>query len=181
MYQDLSTRHDWPVKKGIVDLPIRMKGNSKRISGNSSSPLAAQNKDLGAAALQKLLTGVKLRLQAVMQRLQAVSFILPLFCLDHYSTVTMNSTTMKQRPFTNRFEGVLVIFPSLFFLGMRPRHFLLCALVVGEVYRLSVNVSQLPCSLALIVLLETYKVSCFPHFLQTYADVCAFAGQRKAK
>ena len=92
-----------------------------------------------------------------MQRLQAVSFILPLFCLDHYSTVTMNSTTVKQRPFTNRFEGVLVIFPSLFFLGMRPRHFLLCALVVGEVYRLSVNVSlsQLPCSLALIVLLET--------------------------
>ena len=123
MYQDLSTRHDWPVKKGIVDLPIRMKGNSKRISGNSSSPLAAQNKDLGAAALQKLLTRVKLRLQAVMQRLQAVSFILPLFCLDHYSTVTMNSTTVKQRPFTNRFEGGLVIFPSLFFLGMRPRHF----------------------------------------------------------
>ena len=118
VYQDLSTRHDWPVKKGIVDLPIRMKGNSKRISGNSSSPLAAQNKDLGAAALQKLLTGVKLR-----QRLQAVSFILPLFCLDHYSTVTMNSTTVKQRPFTNRFEGVLVIFPSFFFLGMRPRHF----------------------------------------------------------
>ena len=58
MYQDLSTRHDWPVKKGIVHLPIRMKGNSKHISGNSSSPLAAQNKDLGAAALQKLLTGL---------------------------------------------------------------------------------------------------------------------------
>ena len=30
VYQDLSTRHDWPVKKAIVDLPIRMKGNSKR-------------------------------------------------------------------------------------------------------------------------------------------------------
>ena len=25
MYQDLSTRHDWPVKKAIVDLPIRIK------------------------------------------------------------------------------------------------------------------------------------------------------------
>ena len=50
-----------------------------------------------------------------MQRLQAVSFILPRFCLDHYSTVTMNSTTVKQRPFTNRFEGVLVTFPSFFF------------------------------------------------------------------
>jgi len=30
VYQDLSTRHDWPVKKAIIDLPIRMKGNSKR-------------------------------------------------------------------------------------------------------------------------------------------------------
>ena len=28
VYQDLSTRHDWSVKKAIVDLPIRMKGNS---------------------------------------------------------------------------------------------------------------------------------------------------------
>ena len=36
------------LKKAIVDLPIRLKGNSKRISGNSLSPLGAQNKDLGA-------------------------------------------------------------------------------------------------------------------------------------
>ena len=62
VYQDLSTHHDWSVKKGMVDLLIRLKGNSKRISGNSWSPSAAQNKDLGAAALQKLVTGVKLRL-----------------------------------------------------------------------------------------------------------------------
>ena len=34
LYQDLSTRHDWSVKKAIVDLPIRMKENSKRASGN---------------------------------------------------------------------------------------------------------------------------------------------------
>ena len=38
VYQDLSTRHDWPVKNAIVDLPIRLKGNSKRSSGNSLSP-----------------------------------------------------------------------------------------------------------------------------------------------
>ena len=50
----------------------------------------------------------------MMLRLQAVVFIFPLFCLDHYSTVTMNSTTVKQRPFTNRFEGVLVFFPHFF-------------------------------------------------------------------
>ena len=50
VYQDLSTRHDWPVKNAIVDLPIRMKGNSKRISGNSLSPLGAQNKDLAASS-----------------------------------------------------------------------------------------------------------------------------------
>ena len=35
VYQDLSTRNDWPVKNAIVDLPIRMKGNSKHTSGNS--------------------------------------------------------------------------------------------------------------------------------------------------
>ena len=34
VYQDLSTRHDWSVKKAIVELPIRMKENSRRASGN---------------------------------------------------------------------------------------------------------------------------------------------------
>ena len=56
MYQDLSTRHDWSVKKAIVDLPIRLKGNSKRISGNSLSPLGTQKK------ISALPTGVKLLL-----------------------------------------------------------------------------------------------------------------------
>ena len=37
------------VEKAIVDLPIKMKGNSKRTSGNSLSPLAAQYKNIGAA------------------------------------------------------------------------------------------------------------------------------------
>ena len=64
MHQNLSTRHDWPVKKAIVDLPIRMKRNSKRTSGNSLSPLGVQEKDIGAASqtLPWLLTKVKLRL-----------------------------------------------------------------------------------------------------------------------
>jgi len=39
VYQDLSTRHDWPVEKTIVVFPIRMKENWKRTSGNSLSPL----------------------------------------------------------------------------------------------------------------------------------------------
>ena len=39
-----------------------MKVNSKRTSGNSLSPLGAQNSDLGASS-QALLTGVKLRLR----------------------------------------------------------------------------------------------------------------------
>ena len=43
--------HDWPVKKAIVSLPIKMRENLKRSSG--------QNKDLGAAS-QTLLTEVKL-------------------------------------------------------------------------------------------------------------------------
>ena len=66
-YKDLSTCHDWPVKKAIVDLPIRLKGNSKRTSGNSLSPLGAQNKHFGAAS-QTLLTGVRLRLRYRLQR-----------------------------------------------------------------------------------------------------------------
>ena len=58
MYQDLSTRHEWPVKRAIAYLPISLKGGSKRISGYSLSPLAGQNKDIGAAS-QSLLTEVK--------------------------------------------------------------------------------------------------------------------------
>ena len=46
-------RYNWPVKKAFVDLPIKMKGNSKPISGNSLSPLLC--KDIGAAS-QTLLT-----------------------------------------------------------------------------------------------------------------------------
>ena len=52
-------RHDWPVKKAIVDLPIGIKGNSKRTSVNLLSPLGAQNKDLDAAS-QTLLTEVNI-------------------------------------------------------------------------------------------------------------------------
>ena len=65
------------LKKAIVDLPIKMKGNSKRTSGNSLSPLGAQNKELGTAS-QTLLTEVKLR--GLRRRLTAsiVIKILPL-------------------------------------------------------------------------------------------------------
>ena len=54
--------YDWPVKTAIVNLPIRLKGNSEHISDNSLSPLRAQNKDIGAA-LQMLLTTFKLNLR----------------------------------------------------------------------------------------------------------------------
>ena len=53
--------HDWPVKKSIVNLPIRLKGNSKHICGNALSLLEVQNKDINAAS-HMLLTRVKLRL-----------------------------------------------------------------------------------------------------------------------
>ena len=49
VYQDLCTRHDWSIKKAIVNLPIKLKVNSRRTSGDSLSPLRAQNKDKGAA------------------------------------------------------------------------------------------------------------------------------------
>ena len=62
MYQDLNTRHDRPVISGIVDLPIKLKGNSKRISSNSSSPLRTQNEKIGVAS-KTLLTRVTLPLR----------------------------------------------------------------------------------------------------------------------
>ena len=50
MYKDLSTHHNWPVKKATVDMPINMEGNLKHTSSYSSSPLASQNKDLSTAS-----------------------------------------------------------------------------------------------------------------------------------
>ena len=59
MYQDLTTHHDWLIKKAIVDLPIRLKGNWKPTSGNFLSLLGAQSKDLSTAS-QMLLIRVRL-------------------------------------------------------------------------------------------------------------------------
>ena len=50
------------LKKTIIKLLIRMKGNSKRTTGNLLNPLGAQNKDLGATS-QTLL--IELRLNYV--------------------------------------------------------------------------------------------------------------------
>ena len=61
MFLDLSRCHDWPVRKAMINLPIRMKGNSKCTSDNLLSPFGVQNMDIGAA-LQTLSTRVKLRL-----------------------------------------------------------------------------------------------------------------------
>ena len=62
-YLSLTIGHRfWRTLRGLVDLPIRMKWNSKCISGNSLNPLEAQNKELGAAS-QMLLTEAELRLR----------------------------------------------------------------------------------------------------------------------
>ena len=50
MCKGLSMHHDWPDKKAIVDLLIKMKGKLIHTSGNLLSPLGAQDKDMGAAA-----------------------------------------------------------------------------------------------------------------------------------
>ena len=67
MYQDLSIHHDWPVKKAIVNLPIKLKENSKCTFGNLLSLLGAKKKYV-CTALQTLnvhvLTGVKLSLRS---------------------------------------------------------------------------------------------------------------------
>ena len=54
--KDLSMGHDWPVEKAMVDLPVGLKKNLKRTSGNLLSLLKTQIKDLGAA-FQTLLAG----------------------------------------------------------------------------------------------------------------------------
>lgn len=47
--EDLSMSHDWPIEKAMVDLPVELKKNLKRTSGNLLSLFRTQNKDLGAA------------------------------------------------------------------------------------------------------------------------------------
>ena len=47
--EDLSMSHDWHVEKAMVDLPVELKKNLKRTSGNLLSLFRTQNKDLGAA------------------------------------------------------------------------------------------------------------------------------------
>ena len=44
--RDLIWHQDWPLKKAIVCLQIKMKGNWKLTSGNSLSLLGAQNKNM---------------------------------------------------------------------------------------------------------------------------------------
>ena len=41
-YQDLSKRHDWPVKKAIFNFPMKKKQNLKCTFGNLLSPLGTQ-------------------------------------------------------------------------------------------------------------------------------------------
>ena len=43
-------RYDGPIKKAIVDLPIRLKENLQRTSGNMLTLLGAQNRDIHAAS-----------------------------------------------------------------------------------------------------------------------------------
>ena len=61
VYKDLRIHNDWFFLKDNVDLPIKLKGNSKCTSCNSLSPLRTQGKDF-SAALQVLLTVVRLYL-----------------------------------------------------------------------------------------------------------------------
>ena len=58
MYKDWNTHHDWSVKKAIVDLLVRLKGNIKGISGNLLSSLWGNNA-IGPAS-QTLIAGVRL-------------------------------------------------------------------------------------------------------------------------
>ena len=65
--QDLSTCRDWPVKKPLSIYQSGLTANPKRMSGNSSTPLGAQNKDIGAASssLKKVLSVQRQTLKTV--------------------------------------------------------------------------------------------------------------------
>ena len=54
--------HDCLVNKAMVNLPIKINGNSKHTSGNLLSPLGAESKDIHTAS-QMLLTEVYLYLR----------------------------------------------------------------------------------------------------------------------
>lgn len=43
-------RYDWRIKKATVDLPITLKENLQRTSGNLLTLLGAQNRDIRAAS-----------------------------------------------------------------------------------------------------------------------------------
>ena len=58
VYPDLSTRHDWPVKKAFVLFVVianQVEGKFESTCGNSWSPLGVQNKDLCAASQTVLI------------------------------------------------------------------------------------------------------------------------------
>ena len=61
VYKVLSMHYDEPVKKAIVNLPVRLKGNLKHISCKLLCLLVAQNKEISAAS-ETLLTKVIRRL-----------------------------------------------------------------------------------------------------------------------
>ena len=48
VYQDLGTRHKWPVKKGYGQFANQIQGKYRSNSTNSLNPLETQNKDMGA-------------------------------------------------------------------------------------------------------------------------------------
>ena len=60
VYQDLSTFHDWPVKKDLINLPIRVKENQNALPIIDS--FRAQNKDL-SVSLQTSLAKAEVHLQ----------------------------------------------------------------------------------------------------------------------
>ena len=86
MYQDLCSRHDWPVKKAIVDLTISMKVNSKRLSGNSLSPFGDQNGNLGVTNRGKRDFKIQRRGRRQERQKKIIGFISKTTALHVYRT-----------------------------------------------------------------------------------------------
>ena len=104
VFQDLRTRYDWPVKKAFVDWPIRLKGNTKRISGKSMSPLWAQTR---ISALLRRRCWPKLN--HVDLRLRCFGWKIVLRNISHMSSVySCMASTLIARPFIAYREAFLM-------------------------------------------------------------------------
>ena len=112
VYQDLSNAPWLVCWKCYVNLPIKLKANSKHISSNLYSPLGLQNKETGTA-LQMLLTGVRFYVQ---HRLYNPYNVPPYYGHLLWTFVPFSLVSVQER----LYRSLLTVFTCLFWLYRCP-------------------------------------------------------------